>query len=144
MRFLNYLNEEWYKTLGPGLFGIGKPLNIYLNPSSSDFRDMIKTGEFSGEIRFVGIPEENKLYVWDSYKAVHDDVGYNLKIDFTKACWGDGPLNNQYKVEVYNADFHYGSVFRSQDAIKSILDQFSYCLDLSKVNLFKRYVNEIT
>lgn len=68
--------KEWVKSGGP----YKKPLNVYANPGSSDYIEMIKDAkkrkDVFDEIRFVVDPRpgNQKVYVADAQVANHADI----------------------------------------------------------------------
>ena len=76
-RQIIYISEQWVKT-DISHFVSGE-FDLYINPTSSDFLDIIKTAKkdfnrtFLG-VRFVANNNLKKVYVADSSLALHKDI----------------------------------------------------------------------
>lgn len=52
---------------------------IYLNPTSSDYKEIYKDGGHT-RIKFIGVNRTKKVYAWDAWYAIHDDVAKHLSL----------------------------------------------------------------
>lgn len=56
----------------------GQPINVYKNPTSSDYVEMEKTARSQNrrliEVRFVADSRTKTVYVADSYNSLHEDI----------------------------------------------------------------------
>jgi hypothetical protein len=70
------LVEEWFRDVKNGNISA----SVYVNPGSSDIRELYKRAELANRagfpaIRFIADSRSpQKVYVWDAYYAYHDDV----------------------------------------------------------------------
>lgn len=92
--------EEWFKDI-PSPFGRSKtPVSIFVNPTSSDIGKLNKSFKESGnrlnEVRFIADAKSQKVYVFDSNLAIHDQVlpSLGLKYKDSNIILGDGKLFN--------------------------------------------------
>ena len=75
--------ENYFKSVNTH----GNYVNIYINPTYDDVKEIFsnqkKTTEFFGDVRTIIDAKTHKIYVWDSYLAIHDDIlqllGYGIK-----------------------------------------------------------------
>jgi hypothetical protein len=84
------ISEEWAKS--PKIFG--KPVNIYVNPGSSDIKDMYKlmTNSSNKEIRFFADAKAQKVFVADAMLIQHQDI---------EKAMGYKPIDYGYDVPEY-------------------------------------------
>lgn len=65
------LYEDWEKTISYG----NKPINIFVNPTSSDLIKLTKSiSDSPKEVRFIADAKTQKVYVWDASLAIHNNV----------------------------------------------------------------------
>jgi len=63
------------------------PVNIYVDPSLGDLKDMAveakKQNRTLKEVRFIAIADISRIFAWDAYLAIHQDIaklyGINLE-----------------------------------------------------------------
>lgn len=62
----------------------GQPINVYKNPTRSDYVEMEKTARSQNrrliEVRFVADNRTKTVYVADSYNSLHEDIVEILKL----------------------------------------------------------------
>jgi hypothetical protein len=66
MRLKQYMNEEYLTRLNYK----GKSFEVFVNPSVKEIKQLDKMDG----VRFTAILKDKKVYVWDSYVAIHNDV----------------------------------------------------------------------
>lgn len=71
-RLQSYLTNEEYLTRLKGL-GKVKSYEVFLNPSKKEMK------ELPVNIRFIAHIKEKKIYVWDAFAGLHDDVWQELR-----------------------------------------------------------------
>ncbi|MFA5025399.1 MAG: hypothetical protein WC503_02760 [Candidatus Shapirobacteria bacterium] len=65
MRFLEYLREDFVGYLE----GYNKTVEVFVDPSQKEMREAAGNGN---SVRFIGL--NKKLFVWNSWGLLHDDV----------------------------------------------------------------------
>jgi len=78
MRLEKYITEKYHTTLNIN----GKPLIVFVNPSSKDMRN-IK----SDVIRFIAVNNSKKVYVCDGFLLIHIEIWRLL--EFKGSPYGD-------------------------------------------------------
>lgn len=105
----------------------GKPVTIYENPTSSDLRELYKSSV--KEVRFLANAETRKLYIWDSYLAIHDDVRKILGLPSSQETT---KTESPYLVEGYAQIVSGKLKFTAQKRYGTIAEVFLYINDLFK------------
>lgn len=72
------LSEEWLMSI-PSPFKSEFPIDIYVNPSSSDLIELKKSTTYY--VRFIADSRNKKLYVWNGETLLHAQVARHLNLN---------------------------------------------------------------
>ena len=137
MKFLKYLQEEYYKTL-PGTFDMDT--EVFINPSSSDLakmnknnRDYCKLNNITPGpliVRFLGDYDKQRLYVWNANLQTHDFVGKRVGLDIyhSRCFYGLASVKNN-KIDYEKKSKYHGIKFIggvTEEALKPFKKYFTY------------------
>ena len=79
IKICNNFNEEYYKTIRSSYLKTDG--DIYVNPTEKEARDIFNNSELGIRRGIRYIIDNNKLYMWDAGKLLHDDVFLKLNLD---------------------------------------------------------------
>lgn len=107
----------YLKTIKPTMYGRTKEVDVFLNPSPSDVKDIKNAG--STYVRFIADKRNQKLYIWGGSLAMHEDVGLSLGMRYVHGTDDYIPgeadiegftlkLNNDYDLDLFLKLSHEG------------------------------------
>jgi hypothetical protein len=89
MKFLKYLQEEYFGIVNSKYLGKPSVAEIYKNPSPSELRkNIIKDKD--PDVRYIIDIDKKNLYVWCAYDLNHDKVIKDLGIKLNRYFRGTG------------------------------------------------------
>ena len=71
-RYIRYIREEWYTRMESYFKNNPYDIDIFVNPTKRDMKELVF------DCRFIADNKKKKLYVWDAWRAYHQDVAEKI------------------------------------------------------------------